>query len=214
MPSQGSVLGRSVRLITGLFFFALGVVITLRAELGVSPWDVLHDGMQLQTPLSFGQAVILIGVVLLIFSYMAGIKPGPGTIANILLIGAFEDLMLNTGLAGDLGNETVWLRAPMVVLGVLTIGLGSALYIGAELGAGPRDSLMVALSKKFKVSTQIARTLVEGSALVGGVLLGGQLGVGTLIFVVTIGPAVQLFFRLFGMDDSGRRAVHPAVEGF
>jgi uncharacterized membrane protein YczE len=213
MPSQASVFVRSLRLFVGLFFFALGVVITLRAQLGVSPWDVLHDGMQIQTPLSFGQAVILIGLVLLILSFAVGIRPGPGTVANMLLIGIFEDLMLGSGLADDLGEQSLLLRVPMVLVGVLVIGLGSALYIGAELGAGPRDSLMVALSKRFKISTRIARTLVEGSALMGGVLLGGQLGVGTLIFVLTIGPAVQVFFRLFGMDDSGRRVVHPAVEG-
>ncbi len=213
MPFSRSVPGRSARLLLGLFLFALGVVITLRAELGVSPWDVLHDGMQIQTPLSFGQGVILIGLVLLILSYLVGIKPGPGTIANMTLIGIFEDLMLATGLGANLQEETVALRLPLLVLGVLTIGLGSALYIGAEMGAGPRDSLMVALSERFRFSTRVARTTVEGSALLGGVLLGGQLGVGTLVFVVMIGPAVQLFFHLFGMDEGGRRAVHPAAEG-
>ncbi len=211
-PSR-SIAGRSLRLILGLFLFALGVVITLRAELGVSPWDVLHDGMQLQTPLSFGQAVIIIGLVLLICSFLVGIKPGPGTVANMILIGVFEDLMLETAVGGDLGEEALILRLPLVVLGVLTIGLGSALYIGAEMGAGPRDSLMVALTKRFSISTWGARTAVEGSALLGGVLLGGQLGLGTLIFVLTIGPAVQLFFHLFGMDGAGRRAA-PGIEGF
>ncbi|MGI8407722.1 MAG: YczE/YyaS/YitT family protein [Actinomycetota bacterium] len=212
-PSR-SIAGRSLRLILGLFLFALGVVITLRAELGVSPWDVLHDGMQLQTPLSFGQAVIVIGAVLLICSFLVGIKPGPGTVANMILIGVFEDLMLATAVGGNLVEEALVLRLPLVVLGVLTIGLGSALYIGAEMGAGPRDSLMLAFTKRFGISTRVARTAVEGSALLGGVLLGGQLGLGTLIFVLTIGPAVQLFFHLFGMDETGRRAGPPDVEGF
>lgn len=214
MLSTRSTPARSFRLILGLFLFALGVVMTLRAELGVSPWDVLHDGMELQTPLSFGQAVILVGLLLLIFSFAVGIKPGPGTIANMLLIGVFEDLMLATEIAGDLHEETLVMRLPLLLAGVLTIGLGSALYIGAEMGAGPRDSLMVALSKRFGVSTRTSRTLIEGSALAGGVLLGGQLGIGTLLFVLSIGAAVQLFFRVFKMDSSGRRAVPPDVEGF
>lgn len=214
MRSPISVIGRSFRLLLGLFLFALGVVMTLRAELGVSPWDVLHDGMELQTPLSFGQAVILVGVVLLAFSFAVGIKPGPGTIANMLLIGVFEDLMLASDILGELHEETLLLRLPLLLLGVLTIGLGSALYIGAEMGAGPRDALMVALSKRFKISTRTSRTAVEGSALIGGVLLGGQLGLGTLLFVLTIGPAVQLFFRLFKMDSSGRRTAPSNLEGF
>lgn len=209
-----SIPSRSLRLVAGLFFFALGVVITLRAELGVSPWDVLHDGMQIQTPLSFGQAVIIIGLVLLLLSLLVGIKPGPGTVANMILIGVFEDLMLATGIGENLLEEAMIARVPLVVLGVLTIGLGSALYIGAEMGAGPRDSLMVALSKRLGMSTRVARTAIEGSALLGGVLLGGQVGIGTVIFVLTIGPAVQLFFHLFRMDETGRRAVHPEVEGF
>lgn len=214
MHLSRSIPGRSIRLILGLFLFALGVVITLRAELGVSPWDVLHDGMQIQTPLSFGQGVIIIGLILLVGSLLFGIKPGPGTVANMILIGVFEDLMLATAIGQNLEEEALVLRLPIVVIGVLTIGLGSALYIGAEMGAGPRDSLMVALSKKFGISTRVARTAVEGSALFGGVLLGGQLGPGTVIFVLTIGPAVQLFFHLFGMDATGRRAAHPDVEGF
>lgn len=214
MSFPRSAFGRSVRLVVGLFLFALGVVMTLRAELGVSPWDVLHDGMELQTPLTFGQAVILIGLLLLVFSLAVGIKPGPGTIANMLLIGVFEDLMLATGLGDDLQEATLVVRIPLLLAGILTIGLGSALYIGAEMGAGPRDSLMVALSKRFGISTRFSRTAVEGSALLAGVLLGGQLGLGTLLFVLTIGPAVQLFFRSFKMDDSGRRAVPPAAEGF
>jgi uncharacterized membrane protein YczE len=170
--------------------------------------------MQIQTPLSFGQAVIVVGFVLLILSYSVGIKPGPGTVANMLLIGVFEDLLLATGVGDNLEDAAVILRLPLVILGVLTIGLGSALYIGAQMGAGPRDSLMVALSLRFKISTRVARTVVEGSALLGGVILGGQLGVGTLLFVLTIGPSVQLFFKLFGMDERGGRAAPPEVEGF
>lgn len=208
MPTpDGNTLMRSARLLLGLFLFALGVVFTLRASLGVSPWDVLHDGLRLQTPLTFGMAVIAVGLVLLLLSLAVGVKPGPGTVANMLLIGVFEDLMLATGIGAGLDDAAIALRLPLLLAGVVVIGLGSALYIGAQMGAGPRDSLMVAVATRAGVRVGIARAIVEGSALLLGVLLGGQAGIGTAIFAVAIGPSVDVSFRLFGMDAHGRRTV-------
>ncbi|MGI8773474.1 MAG: YczE/YyaS/YitT family protein [Actinomycetota bacterium] len=214
MTSMGYRLsfGQGMRLLLGLFGFALGVVMTLRASLGISPWDVLHDGLALQTPLTFGTAVIVVGLVLLLLSLMAGIKPGPGTIANMLLIGVFADLLLATGVGAGLHDGAIAIRLPLLLAGVVIVGLGSALYIGAELGAGPRDSLMVAVATRFNMRVGVARAIVEGSALVAGILLGGQVGVGTVIFAVAIGPSVDVSFRLFGMDSSGRTVKQSAVE--
>ena len=189
----------------GLWLFALGVVMTLRADLGVAPWDVLHDGLRLRTPLTFGGAVILVGLVLVVLTAASGIRPGIGTISNMLAIGIFEDLMLATEIGADLGDAVVW-RAVLLVAGVLTIGLGSALYIGAELGPGPRDGLMVMVAERTGFRIGVSRGLVEGAALAVGFLLGGAAGVGTLLFALGIGPAVDLAFRLFGMDSSGHRA--------
>ena len=202
---------RSLRLLGGLWLFALGTVLTLRASLGVPPWDVLHDGIRRNTPLSFGVAVIAIGLLLVLVSTLFGMRPGPGTIANMLLIGAFVDLMLLTGIGADLDDGAMVARVATTLSGIAVVGLGSALYIGANLGAGPRDSLMVVAATKLRMPVGVARAVIEGAALLGGWLLGGAVGVGTLLYVVGIGPSVDVFFRLFGMEADGRRKV-PVAE--
>lgn len=188
------------RLVFGLWLFALGVVMTLRANIGLSPWDVLADGIRINTPLTFGTAVIAIGFVLVAGTWIGGQRPGIGTIANMILIGAFADLMLATKLGVGIMEGPLVVRTLLDLGGIATIGIGSALYIGAELGAGPRDSLMVLLSRKLKIRIGLARAIIEGSALIAGVLLGGTAGVGTVLFALGIGPAVDLAFRLFGMN--------------
>lgn len=203
---EASLPQRTIRLVAGLWLFALGSVLTLRASLGVAPWDVLHDGIRRNTPLTFGVAVIAIGVVLVLLSALLGIRPGPGTIANMLLIGTFVDLMLLTGAGTGIDDAHMALRVAVAFSGVAVIGLGSALYIGANLGAGPRDSLMVLVATKLGVRVGVARAVIEGSALLTGWLLGGAVGIGTLLFVLTIGPSVDVFFRLFRMEADGRRA--------
>lgn len=196
---------RALRLLAGLWLFALGTVLSLWASLGVPPWDVLHDGIRRNTPLSFGVAVIAIGVLLVLVSALFGVRPGPGTIANMILIGTFVDLMLLTGVGDDLGEAHMALRVAVAVAGVAVVGLGSALYIGANLGAGPRDSLMVLAATKLGVRVGVARAAIEGTALLTGWLLGGAVGIGTVLFVVAIGPSVGVFFWLFRMEADGRR---------
>ena len=183
----------------------------LRAALGLSPWDVLADGVRTNTPLSFGQAIIVIGLVLVLGSLLAGIKPGPGTIANMLLIGAFADLMLSTGVGAELPDADTWLRVAVMLGGIAMTGLGSALYIGAGLGAGPRDSLMIAVATRAHIRVGAARAILEGLALLLGFLLGGSVGIGTVAFALGIGPAVDIAFQVFRMDSEGkRRRVEPA----
>ncbi len=198
-----------MRLLLGLWLFALGTVMFLRASLGLSPWDVLADGVRRNSPVTFGQAVILIGLVLVLGSLVAGIKPGPGTIANMILIGAFADLMLATGIGAGLDDMSVWLRFIVMLGGIVVTGIGSALYIGAGLGAGPRDSLMIAVATRAGIRVGLARAIIEGTALLLGFLLGGSIGVGTAVFALGIGLSVDVAFQLFGMDASGRK-VQPA----
>jgi uncharacterized protein len=193
-----------VRLFAGLWLFAAGVVLGLRSGLGVSPWDVLHDGIRQVTPLSFGAATVLVGVVLVAVSLAAGIRPGPGTLANMLAIGVFADAMLATGIAGDLDARPLALRLGAVAAGVGLVALGSALYIGAGLGSGPRDSLMLALSARTRVRVGIVRALSGAGVLAVGWLLGGAAGVGTVLFAFGIGPAVELAFRLLRVEPPAR----------
>jgi uncharacterized membrane protein YczE len=199
-----------VRLFAGLWLFAAGVVLGLRSGLGVSPWDVLHDGIRQVTPLSFGTATVLVGVVLVAVALAAGIRPGPGTLANMLAIGVFADAMLATGIAGDLDARPLPLRLLAVAAGVGLVALGTALYIGAGLGSGPRDSLMLALSARTRVRVGVVRALIEASALAVGWLLGGAAGVGTVLYAFGIGPAVELAFRLLRVEPPARRDRAPA----
>jgi uncharacterized membrane protein YczE len=192
------------RLLVGLWLFAAGVVLGLRSGLGVSPWDVLHDGIRQVTPLSFGVATVLVGVVLVAVALAAGIRPGPGTLANMVAIGLFADAMLATGIASDLDDGPLPLRLAAVVAGVGLVALGSALYIGAGLGSGPRDSLMLAISSRTRARVGLVRGLIEGSALAVGWLLGGAVGVGTLLYAFGIGPAVELAFRLLRVELPAR----------
>lgn len=173
---------------------------TLRANIGLSPWDVLADGVRERTPATFGLAVIGIGLVLVVTTGLAGIRPGIGTLANMLLIGLFADAMLATGTARSLGDGPLVARVALDIGGIAIVGIGSAVYIGAGLGTGPRDSLMVLLARRARLRIGVARALVEGTALMAGILLGGSAGAGTVLFAIGIGPAVDLAFRLFGME--------------
>jgi uncharacterized membrane protein YczE len=189
-----------VRLLAGLWLFAVGVVLGLRSGLGVSPWDVLHDGIRQATPLSFGAATVLVGVVLVVVALAAGVRPGPGTLVNMVAIGVFVDALLASGLVDNLAGRAPPVRLAAVLAGVGLVALGSALYIGAGLGSGPRDSLMLALAARTRLPVGLIRGLLEGSVLGVGWRLGGVVGLGTVLFAFGIGPAVQLAFRVLQVD--------------
>lgn len=195
---------RWMRLIGGLWLFAVGIALTVRADLGLSSWDVLHDAVRVHSPLTFGGAVIAVSVAVVAGSYVIGVRPGPGTIANVLLVGAFTDSILMTGLLGGLASGHAFARVAALVIGVGVIAIATALYISAGLGAGPRDSLMVGLSERLHLSPGGSRALIEGGVVIGGAAMGGGVGVGTAVFAVTIGPAIDMSFRLFGMRPSRR----------
>lgn len=192
-------------LVGGLFLFALGIVLTLQSGLGLGPWDVLHQGLSKRLPLTFGQSGILVGAVLLTLVVLLHERPGLGTIANIILIGLFIDLILWTGLVVDLVDAALVPRVLMDTIGVVSVGLGSALYIKAGLGAGPRDSLMLALHRITGRRIGLVRTGIELSVLLLGWALGGTVGVGTAIFALGIGPAVELGFKLFRVSGYRKR---------
>jgi uncharacterized membrane protein YczE len=206
-----------VRLLAGLWLFALGVVLGLRSGLGVAPWDVLHDGIRRATPLSFGAATVLVGLVLVVVALAFGVRPGPGTLVNMAAIGTFADALLASGFVQDLAAWSLPVRLAAVLAGVGLVAFGSALYVGAGLGSGPRDSLMLALSARTRLSVGLVRGLLEASVLGVGWLLGGVVGVGTVLFAVGVGPAVQLAFRALQVDaprerNRGRRREAACLE--
>lgn len=190
-----------VRLIIGLYLFGLGIAFQIRAALGLAPWDVFGQGLSNITGLSFGLATVLASAMILLLWIPLKQKPGLGTVFNALLIGPFVDLSLrfvpsaaDWGIVGQIGGY---------VLGMAIIALGTGVYIGARLGPGPRDGLMTGSVKKFGKPVWIVRTVLEGGATLIGIALGGPVGLGTLLFVVGIGPMVQVSMRAFGLVDKG-----------
>lgn len=190
-----------VRLILGLYLFGLGIAFQIRASLGLAPWDVFGQGLANLTGLSFGLATVLASALILLLWIPLRQMPGLGTVFNALLIGPFVDLSLRFvpsaaewGIAGQIG----W-----YVLGMAIIALGTGIYIGARLGPGPRDGLMTGSVTKFQKPVWLVRTVIEGGAMLIGVLFGGPVGLGTVLFVVGIGPMVQVSMRAFGLVEKG-----------
>ena len=168
----------------------------LESDLGLSPWDVLNQGIQRQTPLSFGVANIAVSLPVLLLAWALGQPPGIGTVANAVLIGAFIELLLAVGPIADLDRQPLLVRGSLLPVGLALFGVGSAFYIGAAFGAGPRDSLMLALSARTGVRIGLVRGALELSVLVVGVILGGTFGVGTVAFALLIGPIIEVSFAL------------------
>ena len=193
---------RSVRLLGGLALFAAGLALMLRANLGLSAWDVLHDALRAHVPLTFGQIVIVVSVAVLALSVALGVRPGAGTIANSVLVGVFADALLQMSFLEHVRTGPLPLRILVMLGGILGIALGTALYISAELGAGPRDALMLGVARRTRRSAGAARTAIEALVLVVGVVLGGSVGFGTAAFVILIGPSINIAFRLLGLESS------------
>ncbi len=189
-------LGRLLVVTFGLFIFSVGEICTYRSAVGLGPWDVLHKGISLHTPLSFGTATIVVGAALILLSLLLKVFPGVATVLNMSLIGIFVDLQLRSNWLPDLSPHPLLLRLAVDVLGVFLIGLGSAIYIAPHMGAGPRDGLMLRLTKLTKVRIAIVRAALECSALVVGFFLGGTVGIGTLIFAFGVGPCIEIGFWL------------------
>lgn len=193
---RGSVVVRALSLVFGLFLFALGIVLLLEAGLGLSPWDVLNQGIADITPLSFGTANVVVALVVLVVAWALGARIGPGTVANAILIGLIVDGLLGIEAVGDLSDAPLSVRIVLMVAGILVTGIGSAFYIGAGMGAGPRDSLMLVTSRRTGVRIGLTRAAIEVAVTLAGFALGGTVGIGTLAFAFGIGPAVELSFWL------------------
>lgn len=191
------------RLIVGLYLFGLGIAFQIRASLGLAPWDVFGQGIANITGLSFGLSTVLASALILILWIPLRQMPGLGTVFNALLIGPFVDLSLQWVPAAPADNVAI--QIGWYLFGMVIIAVGTGVYIGARLGPGPRDGLMTGSVRKFGKPVWIVRTVIEGSAMLIGFALGGPVGLGTVLFVVGIGPMVQLSMRLFGLvDKSGK----------
>ncbi|OOM74769.1 hypothetical protein CLPUN_36910 [Clostridium puniceum] len=186
------------KLFLGLFLYAVGIVFTINANLGLSPWDVLHQGISTLTGITMGQASIATGVFIVVLDWVLGEKVGVGTICNMLFIGIFMDLLMLNSLVPTFNN--IIAKILMMLIGMFIIGIGSYFYISAGIGSGPRDGLMIALTKRTGKSVRFIRNSIEFSVLVFGYFLGGTLGIGTLIMVFGLGYFIQFTFKLFRFD--------------
>jgi uncharacterized membrane protein YczE len=193
---RGGLLARAVWLVSGLFLCAVGILCFLEARLGLPPWDVLHQGIARHTPLSFGAANEAVGLVVLALAWALGARIWIGTVSNAVLIGLFIILLQPRHFVQSLAGWALGPRIGLIALGLLCFGVGTAFYIGANLGAGPRDSLMLVGSRRTGIRIGAMRAMIEISVLLFGFLLGGKVGVGTLAFAALIGPAVEASFWL------------------
>jgi uncharacterized protein len=182
-------------------------VALLESKLGLSPWDVLHQGIARHTPLSFGEAIVVVGVIVLAAAAAFGARPGLGTVANAVLVGTFTDLLLRLDAVRDLSGSPLLARIGLLAGGIWVIGVASGFYIGAGLGAGPRDSLMLALSLRTRFRIGAVRAGLELSALAAGIALGGTFGVGTVAFALLVGPSVELAFFLLERSPLAARPI-------
>jgi uncharacterized protein len=193
---RGNVATRLAFLVFGLAVFAAGIVCIYESELGLSPWDVLNQGIAEHTRLSFGTANIAVALVILAVARRLDVRIEVGTVANAVLVGTFVDLFLRIPAVQDLGGDALAIRVGLLVGGILLVGLATALYLGAAMGAGPRDSLMLGITRRVHARLGVVRTWLEATATVAGFALGGTVGVGTLAFAFGIGPAIELWFAL------------------
>lgn len=199
----GRLTRRLVQLYVGLWLYGVSLAMMVLGDLGLAPWDVLHSGFIRHVPMSLGQAVVLFSFVVLLLWVPLREKPGLGTISNAIVVGIAADATLAMFDAPD----AAWARGALMVGGVVLCGLATALYIGAQLGRGPRDGLMTGLHRRTGVSLRLVRTGIEVSVVAIGLVLGGTLGVGTVIYALTIGPIAQWMMPWFLVD------VGPALGG-
>ncbi len=189
---------RLLNMLLGLFLYALGIIFTINANVGYAPWEVFHLGIVSRTGLSLGVVSIIVGAIICVFVAAMGEKLGFGTLANMFFIGVFLDILRLTGLVPAAGSFAAGIA--MLVAGMFIIAFGSFFYMRAAFGSGPRDNLMVVLTRKTRLPVGVCRMIVELSATLFGWLLGGMVGVGTVISFIAIGVCVQIVFGVLKFD--------------
>ena len=191
-PNRRELVRRLPPLVAGIFLIGFSISLSVRARLGVAPWDVLHQGLAKATHTSIGVVLVLVGLVVLLAWIPLRQQLGLGTILNTLSIG----FIANFGLALLPDQHAPAARVAFLALAIIGMGLGGGLYIGAGLGPGPRDGLMTAITARG-YRLWVVRTIIECSALVVGFFLGGRVGIGTVLIALTIGPLTHAGLRRF-----------------
>ena len=196
MPSRTELFRRVPRLVFGLVAFGLGIAMMVMSDLGLPPWDVLHQGISQRAGIPIGTVTILTGIVVLVLWIPLRERVGIGTILNVFIIGIVMDLTL---WIGPDSIDAMWLSWALLLGGVLIVGIGSGFYIGVGMGPGPRDGVMTGLARRG-THIGVARAGIEITVLIIGWFLGGTVGFGTVIFAFGMGPLVALFLPRLSME--------------
>lgn len=183
---------RAAALLSGLILYGLSMAMMVRAELGLDPWDVFHQGLSRHTPMTIGVASAVVGAAVLVAWIPLRNRPGVGTVANVVVIA----VTVHAALAVLSAPQTLPARMALMVAAVLLNAVATVLYVGAGLGPGPRDGLMTGLVAQSGLSVRLVRTAIEATVLTAGWLLGGSVGIGTVLYAFGIGPLVQLGLRM------------------
>ena len=191
--------GRFIQLTVGLLIASTGIWLSIRANLGVASWEVLHIALADRLGIGVGTASIGVGAVLVTIVALLGVRPGAGTLLNVLIIGVSLNVLLGLPALSALPSSGLPIRLGVLIAGIVVFAVGCAIYVGAHLGSGPRDGLMLAVHLRTGLGIGPARILSEGAGLAAGWVLGGPAGLGTVLFVVTAGPCVALAFRILGL---------------
>ncbi len=196
------LLKRIFRLFIGFFTIATGTQLTLHSELGMNPWATFHQGVAMNTALSFGQVSQLTGLVIILLSLLIKIRPGIGTVLNMIAIGLFIDLISYFHLLPT-ATTPVW-RIAYLIAGLIVFNYGIYIYLSAQLGAGPRDGLFVGLSKITGKTVTVIRPMIEVTVLLIGILLGATIGVGTVVNALLGGWILQRIFAFHKFEPKSK----------
>jgi len=189
----------TARLLLGFIIYGLAIVVMIHANIGLSPWDVLHQGISLKTGLTMGQISIGVGVIIIIIDAFMGEGIGFATLGNVFLIGTFLDLFEGLNIVPYANN--LFMGILMMLIGIVLAAIATVLYLKPALGSGPRDGLMLAINKRSSKSVGTIRTIIELTALTVGWLLGGSVGIGTIISGFGLGYAIQIAFKISHIDS-------------
>jgi len=197
---------KSPNLFLGFIFFAVGILLTRDAGMGMAPWGVFHVGLSNYFPITMGQATQLMGLLILTVAFFLGQIPGLASIMNMVFIGMFIDIL--DALVTIPTPDNSFVAVAMILTGVFFIGWGTYFYLRVELGAGPRDGLMEGLVRKTNRPVWLIRGIIEGSALFLGFLMGGPVGFGTILIALTLGFSVEFAFKAGGYHSNTARHIN------
>ena len=200
MNKLKSAIFKFVKMIIGFCFCAIGIVMTINATLGLSPWDVLHEGIYKITGITMGNASIIVGTMVVVVNILLKENLGWGTIINMILVGILMDVLMLNHLIPIADNFVTGII--MMLLGMFILGIGCVLYLGSGFGSGPRDGMMVAIQRKTGKSLTLIRGVMEVSALIVGYFLGGTVGIGTVISAFGLGYFIELAFKICKFDSA------------